>query len=318
MKKLIIPIILSFLSGACLFSQITTEGLVLYMPFNSDANDYSGNGNNGTSHDVTYLRGNRGVTAYFTPDSYVEIRDTVSLDFSADSGLTIGVWIRQENDISGYIIEKMGTGDRFDDEYKMAISADGTINCGIVGPTSYQLFDSNGKLFINEWYLVVMRWNLADGTMKIYFNGELNSLTYSNVPSIQNTSVPLRIGQFLEAAENSFRGSLDDLRIYNRALSDDEIMTLYTTEVVTSLDKVPGTGGISVYPNPVQSLLNVDIPGFSEPADFVLSDASGRAVLKGKLKSGESTIDLNSVKPGFYSILIKDGDQTVSRKIIKE
>jgi hypothetical protein len=318
MKKLIIPIILSFITVTCLFSQIPTEGLVLYMPFNSDANDYSGNGNNGTAHNVNYLRGNRGVTAYFAPDSYVEIKDTASLDFSADTGLTIAVWIRQENDISGYIVVKMGTGNRFDDEYKLAISADGTINCGIVSPTSYQLFDSNGKLFINEWYLVVMRWRLADGSMKIYFNGELNSLTYSNVTSIQNTSVPLRIGQFLDAAENSFRGSLDDLRIYNRPLSDDEIMTLYTNEVVTSLNQVPGTKSINVFPNPVQSELNVEIPGFSGRADFVLSDASGRAVLKGKLNSGESTIDLNSVRPGFYSIQIKNGDQTVSRKIIRE
>jgi hypothetical protein len=318
MKKPATTIILSFILCASLFSQIPTEGLVLYLPLNFDANDYSGNGNNGTTHEVYYLRGDRGITAYFSPLSYVEIKDTSSLDFSNVTGLTIATWIRQEQDINGYIVVKMGTGDRFDDEYKMAISADGTINCGIVGPTSYQLFDSNGKLFINEWHLVVMRWNLADGSMKIYFNGELNSLTYSNVPSIQNTSVPLRIGQFLEAAENSFRGSLDDLRIYNRALSDDEIMTLYTAEVVTSLDQVPGTGGIFVYPNPVQSLLNVDIPGFSGPADFVLSDASGRTVLKGNLNSGETTIDLNSVKPGFYSIQIKDGDQTVSRKIIRE
>ncbi len=223
MRKLATTIILSFILGACLFSQIPTEGLVLYLPLNFDADDYSGNGNNGTTHEVYYLRGDRGITAYFSPLSYVEIKDTSSLDFSNVTGLTIATWIRQEQDISGYIVVKMGTGGRNEYEYKLAISADGTINSGIVSPTTMHLLDSNGKLFLNEWYCIVLRWDPSDGTMAIYFNGELNSLTYSNITSIQNTSVPLRIGQYVDEFENSFRGSLDDLRIYNRPLSESEI-----------------------------------------------------------------------------------------------
>jgi hypothetical protein len=203
------------------------------------------------------LRGDRGITAYFSPLSYVEIRDTNSLDFSNVTGLTIATWIRQEQDISGYIVVKMGTGGRTEYEYKLAVSADGTINSGIVSPTTIHLLDSNGKLFLNEWYNIVLRWDQSDGTISIYRNGELNSLTYSNITSIQNTSVPLRIGQYVDEYENSFRGSLDDLLIYNRPLSETEIMTLYTSKVITSLDQVPGTRGIAVYPNPVQSELNV-------------------------------------------------------------
>jgi hypothetical protein len=318
MKKLFIPIILSLLSGASLFSQIPTEGLVLYLPFDFDANDYSGNGNNGTTYEVYYLRGDRGITAYFSPLSYVEIRDTNSLDFSNVTGLTIATWIRQEQDISGYIVVKMGTGGRTEYEYKLAVSADGTINSGIVSPTTIHLLDSNGKLFLNEWYNIVLRWDQSDGTISIYRNGELNSLTYSNITSIQNTSVPLRIGQYVDEYENSFRGSLDDLLIYNRPLSETEIMTLYTSKVITSLDQVPGTRGIAVYPNPVQSELNVELPGFSGQADFAISDASGRTILKGKLNSTENTIDLNSLRPGFYSIQIIDGNQTYCRKLIKK
>ena len=318
MRKLSTTIILSFILGASLFSQIPTEGLVLYLPFDFDANDHSGNGNNGTTHEVYYLRGDRGITAYFTPLSYVEIRDTNSLDFSSVTGMTIATWIRQEQDISGYIVVKMGTGGRNDYEYKLAVNADGTINSGIVSPTSLHLLDSNGRLFLNEWTFVVLCWDQSDGTMSIYFNGELNSLTYSNITYIQNTSVPLRIGQYVDEYENSFRGSLDELRIYNRSLSEAEIMTLYTSKVVTSLDQVPGTRGIAVYPNPVQSELKVELPGFSQTTDFSISDASGRTILKGKLNSCENTIDLNSLRPGFYSIQINDGNQTFSKKIIKE
>ena len=318
MRKLFTTIILSLILCTTLFSQIPTEGLVLYLPFNFDANDHSGNGNNGTAHEVYYLRGDRGVTAYFSPQSYVEIKDTSSLDFSDVAGLTISTWIRQEQDVSGYIVVKMGTGGRTEYEYKLAVNFDGTINSGIVSPTSIQLLDSNGKLFLNEWYNVVLRWDRSDGTISIYRNGELNSLMYSNITSIQNTSVPLRIGQYVDEFENSFRGSLDELRIYNRPLSESEISALYTSKVVTALDQIPGTKGIDVYPNPVQSEVNVVLPEFSEKADFAIRDASGRIILKGKLTSTENTIDLNSLKPGFYSIQIKNGDQTMSRKIIKE
>jgi hypothetical protein len=318
MRKLFITVILSLFLGACLFSQIPTDGLVLYLPFNFDANDHSGNGNNGITHEVYYLRGDRGVTAYFTPRSYVEIKDTGSLDFSNVTGLTIATWIRQEQDISGYIVVKMGTGGRTEYEYKLAVNFDGTINSAIVSPTSIQLLDSNGKLFLNEWYNVVLRWDRSDSTISIYRNGELNSLMYSNITSIQNTSVPLRIGQYIDELENSFRGSLDDLRIYNRPLSEDEIKSLYTSKVVTALDEIPGTKGIDVYPNPVQSALTIVLPGFSGQAAFAICDVSGRIIVKGKLNSNESTIDLNSLRAGFYSIQIQDGNQTVSRKIIKE
>jgi hypothetical protein len=318
MKKLFIPIILSFLSGACLFSQIPTEGLVLYLPFDYDANDYSGNGNNGTTHEIYYLRGDRGITAYFSPQSYVEIKDTSSLDFSDVAGLSIAVWIRQEQDIGGYIVVKMGTGGRTEYEYKLSLTYDGIINSGIVSPTSTILLDSNGKLFLNEWNHIVLRWDKSDGTMSIYRNGELNSLTYTNITSIQNTSVPLRIGQYIDNYENSFRGSLDDLLIYNRPLSEDEITSIYKYKVVTALDPIPATKDIVLYPNPVQSELKIVLSEYSELADFAIKDASGRTILKGKLNSGINAIDMNSLRPGFYLIQIKDGNQTSSGKIVKE
>lgn len=318
MRKFFTTIVLSVLFGTCLFSQVSSEGLVLYLPFDWDADDHSGNGNNGVTHEVYYLRGDRGVTAYFTPQSYVEIKDTNSLDFSNASGLTISTWIRQENDINGYIVVKMGTGGQSEYEYKLALSADGTINSGITSPTSTHLLDSNGKLFLNEWYCIALRWDKSDKTMSIYRNGELNSLTYSGIASIQNTSVPLRIGQYVDAYDNSFRGSLDELRIYNRPLTEAEIKTLYTSKVITSVDQVPGAKGIVVYPNPVHSGLNIVLPANSEKADFTLSDVSGRVILKGKLNSSENTIDVNSLKPGFYSIQVKDGKQAYSGKIVKE
>jgi hypothetical protein len=163
-----------------------------------------------------------------------------------------------------------------------------------------------------------MQWTKADGNLAIYFNGELNSRTFSNITSVQNTAVPLRIGQFLDGAENSFRGSLDDLRIYNRPLSEQEIKKLYTTEVITSSADVEGQMNIDVYPNPVQSELYIKLPGFSGHADFSLIDICGQTVLRGKLTHESGSIDMSTLKPGIYSLQVIYNSELVTQKIVKE
>ncbi|MDT3697621.1 MAG: LamG-like jellyroll fold domain-containing protein [Ignavibacterium sp.] len=207
----------------------STQGLVAYYPFNGNANDYSGNGNNPTAiYGVTYVAGQLDTAAKFTSMSYLNVPDNNSFDFSNATGVTLATWIRQEQNTTGIILLKIGEGGYLDDEYSLQINANGSLSGSFNGPEYQQkTIITNTTLNLNTWNHIVFIWNKADSKVTFYINGVFDTTTTSNITSIQNTSTPIRIGKPLISYLNSFTGSIDDTRIYNRALSETEILELY-------------------------------------------------------------------------------------------
>lgn len=83
----------------------------------------------------------------------------------------------------------------------------------------YEVQDSV-PLSINTWYHVAVTYDAATTTMKLYKNGELIS-TNTNVPPVSGGNM-VRLGSFDNAA-NVFKGTMDEVRIWNRVLTDCEI-----------------------------------------------------------------------------------------------
>ncbi len=93
---------------------------------------------------------------------------------------------------------------------------------------------SNQVLVINTWYHVASVWQASGNTMVLYINGVADAATPtvsgSAPTSLSNNTSPLRIGNFREsggANVKHFSGKMDDVRIYNRALSATEVKQLY-------------------------------------------------------------------------------------------
>jgi hypothetical protein len=207
---------------------ISKDSLVAYYPLNGNTNDSSGNGNNGTSTGVTYVAGHLGLAAQFTKTSFDTVSDNASFNFSNATGLTISTWIKRDSATTGYIIEKEGPSGLNDDEYTITVtSTDGQLLGGFTGPSSqHTTISSVAKLALNTWYNVILIWDKNNGKISFYINGVLDQTVSSTVTSIQNTSIPLYIGNGY-TRNNGFKGSLDEVRIYKRVLSDIEIQALY-------------------------------------------------------------------------------------------
>ena len=86
-----------------------SDGLVAYYPFNGNANDESGNGNNGTVHGATLTTdrfGNANKAYYFNGvNSFIEVSDSSTLDIPIN--LTFSVWINQNVSGGFRIIDKI-------------------------------------------------------------------------------------------------------------------------------------------------------------------------------------------------------------------
>jgi hypothetical protein len=88
---------------------------------------------------------------------------------------------------------------------------------------------SIGTISLNEWHHIAATFN--NGQAVIYIDGQLNNTKTLSVTSIMNDAQPLTIGGYWEYCTPSFydrlNGRIDDVRIYNRALTPTEITLLY-------------------------------------------------------------------------------------------
>ena len=210
-----------------------------YYPFSGDANDASGNGNNPIFNNATLTNdrfGNPNSAYSFNgTDNYIRIPNSSSLNSS--NQISICAWVKvagfYQGTCHGNNIVMKGNMDfqtgnymiRFDDSYFT-----NSQNCSISNPdVNHETFfginssSSSNAPFVqtNQWYSVVYT---CDGTTaKIYVNCQLAGSGPANGISFTNSD-----DLFLGALNNSqypywFNGVMDEVRIYNRAINEDEI-----------------------------------------------------------------------------------------------
>lgn len=92
---------------------------------------------------------------------------------------------------------------------------------------------SSENLILGNWYNIVGVFKKGIGS-KIYINGQLKGILSSTIPIVYNSNTVLNIGRF--AGGVYFKGLIEDVRIYNRALNADEVLHNYTIESQVSVD----------------------------------------------------------------------------------
>ena len=220
-----------FLTNATAQSFIT-NGLVAYYPFNGNANDASGNSNNATTVQATLTTdryGNlnsaysfNGTNSYigFTnvPTTQVDnwsITAWVKPSSLNQVGIAVALGYDDGNTGNGYSLGITGTG----------FATPGNQFWGLFGGVTYVGFINGGFAFTetNQWYQIVMLRN--SGVTTFFVNG---------VPMTNSTSItPFTPTGFRIGSNNGirfFNGAIDDVRIYNRALSTNEVEQLYAVE----------------------------------------------------------------------------------------
>jgi len=216
-------------------SYVPTNGLVGYWPFSGNANDESGNGNNGTVNGATLASDRNGVNdaAYNFDGTEDRVEVPSSQSFSMTE-LSISVWFKTNNFISssGYgptLISKResdGWGSSFQmnlgiDQSQNSCWADWSIS-GNGGIYYHNSVDLQNSIWTNLIYVH------TGSIVKLFLNGaEVQSVIS---PGLMNSnSLPLWFGGRPNAGNLSawFNGSLDDIGIWNRALTADEVLALY-------------------------------------------------------------------------------------------
>ena len=224
-----------------------TNGLVARYDFNGDARDASGKGHHGVVRNATPTsnRLGNGSSAYSFngTDAHVEIPDHRDFSVSTTGKLSISAWMRPgtltfpDPEGTGYV-HWMGKGvaDQHEWAFRM-YSSDNSEGRG--NRTSFYLFNLAGGLgagsYVQEvvvpgtWYHHVAVVDTRTDTIKWYKNGVLKdqdpfiASEYRIDP--RNGTAPVRIGT--KDFASHFKGAIDNINIYNRALSASEVIQLY-------------------------------------------------------------------------------------------
>ena len=193
------------------------------------AADASGNGNTGTltNGPVWSTQGRFGNAITFDGvNDFVSVPDGASLDLAATG--TIEAWVRL-NAINRWnsVIAKGNANSDPAHNYAMEITDANRVRCVLGGGGTFRRLDSTITIAAGQLRHYACTWNGT--TLSLYIDGALNASTTQALTPAANTS-PLFIGQFGGNADR-LSGTIDEVRIYNRALSVTEIQTDMNTPV---------------------------------------------------------------------------------------
>ncbi len=334
--KLRIIVMLVFYAVFSTNAQIPTNGLVGYWPLDGDALDYSGYLNNGiivgaVSDSDRFSIPN--TSYYFDGSDKITILDSPSLN--PDSQITICVWYRGQqftglgysaildkgytSHSAPYYQYKFGASAGFNNEYSFgfSLSLNGVEN-RLVTPLQYWTVD--------EWYFLV---GVYDGyVQRFYVN---NSLIASDsvIGPLDNYNSPFYIGDNTTASDK-IEGNVDDVRIYNRALTPDEIENLFHDGLCKTLISVTDTlvinwtinsvnpltyeNTIKVYPNITSDHITIENTNVNLLAGYNLKivNSAGQIVFNSVVNTPSFYLDLSTwTGQGMYFVYLTDANNNL-------
>ena len=327
MKKMNLTLMLLFLaviSFAQVPSYVPSNGLVGWWPFNGNANDESGNGNNGTVNGATLTAdrfGNAGKAYSFDGvNDFIEILHNNI--FNLPDSMSFNFWINS-NDVNAHqsIINKASAG--ISNSWIIQLSPGLNdlkkiwLNCGGLS-TITQL--SNPTVSQNNiWSNVIVTYDRQ--TIKFYINGVLDNVYSLNSPTPANTQ-NIKIGGL---PGEIFNGEIDDIGIWNRALDSTEVAALYNGNIcyqtisvtdtlfintnITGFNPVTYENTIRIWPNPSSDHITVDAGDLNVMNGYSIRiiNSLGQQVFQSSINQQQFYIDLSTwTGNGMYYVNVID------------
>jgi hypothetical protein len=196
--------------------------------------DSSGNGNTGRINGATWTtQGESGTAlAYNGSWAYVDIGNGSTLRITGS--MTISAWINSAAfpvDDAAIVSKRTSSNVGFQLDTTVDTGAR-TVGFKLTSPSGAKMFRYGATaLQPNRWYYVTGVYDAAARTVTVYVNGQLdNGTQVGSVASAQQDSpLNVNIGRRAGNSGYAFNGVIDDVRIYNRALSQSEVQKDMTT-----------------------------------------------------------------------------------------
>jgi len=277
-----------------LSTPVYASTLISYWKFDecsgNTAYDSSGYGNNGTLYNFTdgWVSGKYNCALEFnsTAEQFVYIGNDTIFNFG-DGNFSLGVWVKTETKIDYYVplSKYQDSPTRGFTVYSQVAGGNMWFSVAVYGDSDDEELNSN-NVETDKWYYIT--FVRAGDNLKLYINGSLED---SVVLDVGNIDHPLNLFIGGDVFYGYWNGTIDEVRIWNGTLTDDEVENLYfynslsaplppaqpVTE--TMRDVGSGIGGLlSGMGTPVTVL--IILLGVASAVGFVLASIGQRVGMK--------------------------------------
>ncbi len=307
-------------------------GLVAYYPFDGNANDatpYANHGVIGGKPTFVAHSGVAGQAIKFNGGDTVLCKNAVQLisDYT-----TLGFWIRVDstnlNDAEAYVIDFGHWDQRMKislPQHRKIVFTTNSKNTQFPNAISDMDSGDGNDLTKGIWWYVTM---VHDGTSDIiYVNGVQTNIKPAP-GKLNNTARALAFGGNPIDGGQYFLGALDNLKIYNKALTAAEVKKLFTTGT-TPVEDVASAELLafvkSIFPNPTTDILTIKHAFTGTDAVLVrVFDIAGREIdainfAKNKIPAEQFSINVANYPKGTYLLnFVQEGKSLGALKFVKE
>lgn len=241
MKSVIALLAFVIVFSKTLFAQYLSSGLVAHFTFDGNALDVTGNGNDGTVVGPLTLTadrfGNANGAYSFDRNGYISLSNNLLLNGATSAAITGWVRNRMEPNEGGFVV---AAGDVRSGLDPFAVKFHGEIFAEAIF-TETTRGDSAPNRYVgltggmagdlkDQWVPFVSQFSSSSGEtlFQLFINGALaRETTYSySLAVVFDQAMPVQIGALAGFGDTYFRGDIDELRFYNRALNAGEVSAL--------------------------------------------------------------------------------------------
>lgn len=206
---------------------VLTDGLIVYMPFSNTFDDLKGAAVTSSSS-ISFVEDRNGnancAVSFQGNQEFLQVQSTAVNALVDGDKFSISLWFKVQNTAIGNLeyLYKKGAGN---DGFYVGLY---DMNTPLFGTSDYNLWDDpwngNSELWedTENWHHLVITLG-DDNILKLYRDGDMQNSSDFSGTSISADAMDYFLGQW-------FEGYLDDLRVYNRSLSEAEVQTLYNLE----------------------------------------------------------------------------------------
>ncbi len=308
-------------------------GLTGFFPFNGITNaplsqsvtDATGTAN-GTGTNITFVQNS---TAHFNGSS--SKIDATAHTRGVTTAVSVVAWVNTTETLNGQWVAGQYN---FSNDHGYSLQIGDNINgnigkVGFGGRDGTSTYHSSGY-GINPPLVNDGQWHCLVGTAgnnlwSIYVDGNRTSATAgsTNPLVLSNNTEPFTIGWHTN--NNTplwFDGDIDDVRIYNRVLTECEIDSVCADGSVSGIKNLTPLTKVYIYPNPTAGEFTVELP---EPASsgmfFRITDLTGRIVMEKQTATGavRQTVQASALPGGLYFLqVIADGEVLAVQRWVKQ
>ncbi|NBU05778.1 MAG: T9SS C-terminal target domain-containing protein [Sphingobacteriia bacterium] len=320
-KQLLLLLILAICTTKVIFAQVPSyvspNGLIGYWPFNGNANDESGNGLNGTVNGATLTTDRFGYlnSAY----SFNGLNNYISTNRNNLNEISVSLWFYTTANIgfSPFVDANPSNWEMYLKNLKP------TFTKWISSPSNYQELISTNTVPLSQWHHIV--YTYSSNNVKIYLNGVLNS-SFTNVTLVNFNSGLYYFGASISGTSQYYNGKLDDIGIWDRPLTDQEITNLYnsanTNECLTmvintgvlSTNPITYTSTVNIFPNPANDQITIDCGNLSNVVgwNIKITNMLGQEVFNQPMNTQQYVVPLNTwTGQGTYFVKIINAQNEV-------